>query len=130
MDLTGGEMIKISKGDHLQRWWHADDESELLSAEVVGPETIRIESRLVLRGPEEENAPYVIEMRVDGERFDWYKLDAEPSKSAAYRDWIVGKRVRIEFEAPEGRHRVSVALIAADDHRCLVRFRQLDPDDE
>ena len=129
MDLTGGEAIKISKKDRLQRWWHVDDES-VLSTEVVGPDTIRIESRLVMYGPEEEYAPYVVEIRLDGERHDWYKLDARPSKSAAYQDWIIGKRKRIEFEVPEGKHRVSVALIAADEYRCLVRFRQQDPDDE
>ena len=130
MDLTGGEVVKISKGDRSQRWWHVDDGSDVVSVEVVGPDTIRLESRLILDDPTDTNAPYVIEVRLDGQRHDWFKLDAEPSKSAKYEDWIIGKRERIEFEVPEGMHEVAVTLIAADEHRCLVRFRQVDPDNE
>jgi len=130
VDLHGGEMITISKGEQSQRWWRVGADGEPLFADVVGPDTIRIESRLVLPEPDEDTTPYVIEVRVDGERADWYKLDGKPSKSATYLGRTVGKRERIKFEAPEGRHRVSVALIAANDHRCLVRFRQADPDDE
>ena len=42
----------------------------------------------------------------------------------------IGKKERIELDIPDGSHRVSVALSAGNGRRGLIRFRQLDPDNE
>lgn len=126
-DLTGAPLVQLMRDEtRTQRWW-ALDRDGAVAAEVAGPQTVRIETRLLLEEPAEQPVPYVIEVQLDGESVDWFKLDTLPSGSASYEGRIVGKRRRTEFEVPAGVHRLSARLVPADGRSCLVRFRQLDP---
>jgi len=120
--IEAAQPLRISLGERFQSWWLLGEGT--VQAFVTGPGPARIESRLIGRTGERE--PYVLEVQLDGERVDWYKLTTRPSGKATHPDWPIGRKKRVSVEIPEGRHTISVSLVAPTDTACLVRFRQLD----
>jgi hypothetical protein len=130
VDVEDGKTIKIMMGERKQKWW-VIDEGDTVTAEVAGPDTIRIDSRLVLAtNANSSNMLYVIEVAVDGQREDWFKKKTTVSKKAAYKTWVIGKRERIALTIPDGVHQIGVRLIAAEGRKCLIRIRQVETSDE
>ena len=94
------------------------------------PDRIRLETRLILDSETDDRLPYVIEVRVNGEGREWHKVDARPSGSARYSGLVIGQRKRFTVGIPKRKSRVAVRLIAAEGRSCLVRFRQIEEDEE
>ncbi len=130
VDISGGQQIHMSLGDRAQRWWGVATAEDIVFADVIGPDTIRIESRLILKDSVEESIPYVVEVRLDGKRHDWFRFEATPSKSARYGEASVSKKRRATVTVPDGAHTVSAVLLSPEQHPGLFRFRQIDPNDD
>ena len=127
---TGGEMVKVQFERGQRDWWMIGEGESVETDEVTGPDRIRLETRLILDSETDDMLPYVIEVRVNGEGREWHKFDARPSGSARYSGLVIGKRKRFKVGIPKGKSRVSVRLIAAEGRSCLVRFRQIEEDEE
>jgi choline kinase len=130
IDFEDGKKIKLMMGERKQRWWVIDD-GDVYTAEVAGPDMVRIDTRLVLeKDAVSSNMLYVIEVTMDGQREDWFKKKTTVSKTAAYKEWVIGKLERVEFDVPAGVHQIGARLIAAEGRKCLVRIRQIERDEE
>ena len=125
LELSGAEQVELTIGDRQQKWWSLE-ENQSVTTKLIGPGTLKIDTRLLLNLDAPDKAPYVIEIRLDGKLVDLVKLETIPSKTAKYKDWIVGKRQRTKLDLPPGRHTTSVRLVAADGTRCLIRAREVE----
>lgn len=129
VDPIAGEKAKISVGERKQKWWLLET-NNFVAFEGEGPNTLRIETRLILDKPFTNKVPYVLEIILDGKQINWFKMNATPSKTAKYKDVTLGKRQRVEVELPGGAHRLEVKLIAAEGGRSMIRLRQVEPETE
>ena len=118
---------RVMIGEQLQNWWvlEADQVAEVV---VNGPGPVRLESRLIDRTGDRE--PYVLEVLLDDELRDWYKLVTRPSGRATHPMWEISHKKRVTIDIPGGRHTLGVRLVAPRDTDCLVRVRQPDVDTE
>ena len=118
---------RVIIGEQMQNWWvlEADQVAEVV---VAGPGPVRLESRLVNRPG--ERVPYVLEVLLDDEQHDWYKLTTRRSGRATHPTWEISHKKRVTVEIPKGRHTLGVRLVAPRDTDCLVRVRQPDVDIE
>ena len=87
-----------------------------------------MESRLIDRPGDRE--PYVLEVLLDDEQYDWYKLTTRLSGRATHPTWAISHKERVTVEFPAGRHTLGVRLVAPRDTDCLIRVRQPDVDTE
>jgi len=55
---------------------------------------------------------------------------AKPSNAAKYKDLTLGKKERVEFELPDGLHKLEIKLVATEGSRCMIRLRQVETDPE
>lgn len=119
--------VRVDLGGYTQSWWLLDEGT---AADVAVPsgETVRVESRLL--DPTTDREPYVVEVLLDGERLDWFKLVTRPSGKAKHPEWVVGHKKRFKVDIPEDVESLQVRLIAPRDAQCLVRVRRLLPDAE
>jgi choline kinase len=127
--LVFGELYeeRVTIGEQSQNWWMLE-RGQIAEVVVTGPGPVRVESRLIDRPGERE--PYVLEVLLNGERHDWYKLTTRPSGRATHPTWAISHKKRITLELPDGRHRLGVRLVAPTETDCLVRVRQPDVDAE
>lgn len=123
VDIEGLESVKISTKDRKARWHVLSGEAAAL-AEVAGPAVLRIDTRLILSEEHPEPQPYVLELRLDGRRLDWFKHHTEGSGTWDHPTWNVGRRERTEIELPEGTHSLETRLVASDSGVVLLRIRQ------
>ena len=130
VDASGGAKVKVQFERGLRDWWVIGEGESVMTDEMIGPDRIRVETRLLMDKAAGDRVPYVIEVSVNGTREDWYKFNARPSKSTEYSSMTAGKRKRIKVDLPEGRSRVTVRLIASEGSLCLVRFRRIEEDIE
>ena len=128
-DLTGAERVTITKGDAQQSWWMLDGKSSA-AARVVGPGVVRIDSRLVLPADAGDRVPYVLEIKQDGQRLDWYKHTKPASQSWAHSGSPIGSLASVDLDLTDGAHQLEIRLVAADSGRSLVRVRQQVSEDE
>ncbi|HSN93101.1 MAG TPA: phosphocholine cytidylyltransferase family protein [Anaeromyxobacteraceae bacterium] len=105
--------------------WNLLATGQVARVSGVGPGDLSIDTRLVPGGDFDE-APYVIEVAVDGRRVDWFKLTGRPSRTSRHEGIVVGKSRTITLDLPKGAREVAVRLVAADSGRCLVRVRGVD----
>lgn len=112
---------RVAIGKQSQNWWVLE-KGDLASVTVFGPGPVRVESRLVDRPGDDE--PYVLELRLDGQRVDWFKQSTRLSGKAFHPRWAISHKKRISTEVPEGAHELQVRLIAPREAICLVRVRQ------
>ena len=115
------EQVAVAIGEQSQNWWLLGN-GRTADVVVDGPGPVRVESRLVDQAG--ERAPYVLELLLDGERVDWYKLTTRLSGKATHPNWSISHKKRITIDVPEGRHELRVRLVAPIDASCLVRMRQ------
>ncbi len=112
--------VHVDVQGNSQGWWLLPPgNSAAVNIGVAGP--LRVESRLL--DPETAQEPYVLELSLDGERLDWFKLTTRPSRKATHEEWIVGhkKRLKIDIDRPG---RLELRVVAPPDVPCLVRFRR------
>ena len=123
------DQVAVAIGEQSQNWWLLGS-GKTADVVVHGPGPVRVESRLVDQAG--ERAPYVLELLLDGERVDWYKLTTRLSGKATHPNWSIGHKKRITIDVPEGRHELGVNLVAPAEASCLVRVRQpaVDSEDE
>ena len=129
VDLSGGKKTKIALGERKQKWWLLKRDN-FVEFEGEGPNTLRIETRLILDKPFIDEVPYVLEIILDGKQVNWFKMTAKPSKTAKYKDLTLGKKERFKFKLPEGLHPLSVKLVATEGSRCMIRLREVETDPE
>ncbi len=115
--------LKISAGDRAQHWSLLAEGDDAVIP-IHGEGRVRVESRLLMSSP--DPMPYVLEVRIDGNRIDWYKETAVPSNSWRHPDWTVGKRRQTSLDIGPGPHEVQVRLVASDGAECLLRVRHED----
>lgn len=122
--LESPEEILVTLGDRYQSWWMLDGNGHgALTVPVTGPGPVRVESRFL--DPTGDRTPYVLEVALDGERVDWYKLNARPSGKATHPTWTISSKKRITLDVPEGRHDLRVRVVAPANAECLVRVRHI-----
>jgi choline kinase len=121
------EHVHVSLGDYSQDWWVLE-EGAVAAVEVQGGGTVRLESRLL--DPASDNDPYVLEIGIDGERLDWFKLVTRPSGKAKHPNWVIGHKKRFTIEIPDDARRLEARLIAPEGATCLFRVRQIVTDAE
>ena len=88
---------------------------------VNAPTELRVESRLL--DPASGDEPYVVELALDGERIDWFKLNTRPSGKATHEAWTVGRKKRFKLEV-DRPGRLGIRVVAPEGARSLVRFRR------
>ena len=126
LEPTGGSEVEVLRnGKRLQRWWMVTGEEEI-SAEIVGPETVRVESRLLTHRERYTDLPYVVEVRLDDGEGELLRQSATLSTATTLEGWQVSKKERVEFQVPLGRHRLTAVLVGSDDDHCLMRLRHVD----
>jgi hypothetical protein len=127
MVFDGLEQDRVTIGERSQSWWLLESGT---TARIVvnGPGPVRIESRLLDRPG--ENEPYVLEVSLDGERLDWFKLTTRPSGRATHPTHAISHKERLTLDLPGERHELEVRMIAPRDADCFIRVRQPDIDTE
>lgn len=128
---TGHAVEIISPQGKRQAWWLVES-GQSAEVEILGPDTIRLESRLVLPSLDAEARPYILGVALDDEKVQWLTCSATPSRSARWAAEIVAKRNRNLVDIPPGVHRIRVELHSIAGESCLVRLRQAErvTDDE
>lgn len=130
LDVAGARKVRITTGERTQKWWLLKT-GDVARAPVNGPTVLRIDTRSVLPRGAAKSAPYVLEVKLDGELVDWFKRNDQSSTTWKHADWQVGRRRRIILDIPAGAHQIEASLVAAVSGRCLVRLRQsASPDDD
>ena len=122
--LDRDERVEIRSGEQGRKWSRLN-RSKGAEFSVAGPTELRVDSRLLLDA-DVESALYVLEVLMDGERVDWFKVEGRKSGSWTHEEWTVSKRRRIDVEIPEGHHLVRVRLVAAESGSCLLRITRKD----
>ncbi len=110
--------------------WNLLSASQTARVTNVGPGRVRIESRLVPDGKVHGRTPYVLEVRIDGSRVDWFKLMSRPSRTARHEGNVVGKTRTITLEVPKGAREIAVTLVASDSGKCLIRIAGIEGDED
>ena len=123
VEIDGVERVTISAGSRTSHWWLLNQESRV-QALVSGPGVARIDSRIVCSDDGSEELPYVLEIKLDGKRLDWFKQVEERSRTWQHPEWIIAKRGCIQLDIPHGSHALEVRLVASDTGRCLIRIGQ------
>jgi len=129
LGVDNADKVKIYAGDRMQEWWMLQ-EGRVAAARVKGPDSVRVDSRVVLPDQAQGKFPYVLELNLDGKRLGWFDQSERPSTTWKHASLPVGRRDRIEVDVPEGSHTLGVSLVASDSGRCLVRIRQVATEDE
>ncbi len=127
--VEGIETAKIAAGDRTQQWWMLQ-QGRVAHARVKGPDSVRVDSRVVLPTGARGEFPYVLELGMDGKRLGWFNQSEEPSTRWKHDNQSVGRRDAIKVDVPDGSHNLSVRLVASDSGRCLVRLRRVSSEEE
>ena len=122
-DVSKAKISFIEKNSS-QRWWLNKKGGPPFEVEVEGPETVRIEVRLLLPPGRTEPGRYVVETHLNGEPMDWRAFKATPQTHIQFKDYVVGDRDTIAFDVPAGRHVLGVKLLAGTTDDLLVRVRR------
>jgi hypothetical protein len=149
-EAPGIPMISITNGVHTRSWWYVRKGREI-SVKVEGTGTTRIDSRLLLQSDSNETVPYVLDIRLDGQRLGWFEEKTTPSRSWKRSDcaapepgWfeegtassgprelsapVVSERNRFEVDIPPGVHTLLISFIAPEEIKAaLLRVRYLEP---
>lgn len=129
IDLRGAEPTQLAIVDRTQKWWSLPSGARA-EADVTGPETLRLESRLRL-DVETAGTPYALKLELDGKVIDLVKHVAAADPDLPSGATRVAKRKRIEIEVPRGAHTLAVSLIGVHDGAgCLVRVREKETEPE
>jgi choline kinase len=123
---TGGEKVTIKLAKGQQKWW-ASSKGKPLSVEVEGPIELRVDYRLVLAPGATEPGRYVVEVKLDGEPHTWMTFKSTPHPEVIFPDGVIGDRDRVSIDVPEGRHSISVGLLAGTSEKFLTRIRYPEP---
>lgn len=123
---TGGEIVTIELPKGRQKWW-ASTKGNPLSVNLDGPIDVHIDFRLVLPDGTTEPGRYVIEVILDGSPYTWMSFKSTPNLNVVFPDGVIGDRDRIKLTLPEGRHRISVDLLAGTSDKFLARLRYPEP---
>lgn len=115
----------ISPRGKRQSWWHVGSGRQI-ETDIVGPDSIRLESRLVMPSMETKERPYILGVFLDGTITRWVTCTAIPSRSAYWTGGVVAKRRREVVEIPAGFHRLRIELRSIEGEACLIRLRQAD----
>jgi hypothetical protein len=116
--------VELSVDDRTQRWWMLSRDGDAETT-VHGPGPVRIESRYVLGPTPNADAPYVIEVALDGQVIDLFKHATRHDPGARVGDEPVGTRKRIEIDVPPGAHTLQARLLSsAPAATCLLRVRE------
>ncbi len=132
VEFEAAEAVEIlSPRGKRQAWWLVEP-GRALETEILGPDTVRLESRLVLPSLDAEARPYILGVYLDGESAQWLSCSATPSGSTRWGAAAVAKRVRNLVDIPPGLHRIRIELRSIAGESCLVRLRQAEglTDDE
>lgn len=121
------EQVKLDVKGTPQLWWRCGRRETAL-ASIHGPQDLRIDIRCLGDRGLQDRTPYVVEVRLDGARLDWFKFRATFDPDARLPGRIVCDRDKIRIAVPEGRHVVGVRLLAGDAPELLVRFRVAEPE--
>ncbi len=127
--IRGTEPTTLLAGDRRQSWGALDPEQRT-AMEVVGPGTLRIDSRLLLAGGAvaADEVPYVLVVELDGKLVDWFKESGRPSGTWTHPEWTVCKLRGVDVTLPEGRHELTVGFQTTGEGRaCALRLRQREP---
>ncbi len=119
IDLRGLPSVELTSKNGRQTWSRLTHgaSAELM---LVGPLSIRVDSRLVL-GVDRSQGRYAIELVLDGTPLKWEDHLALPSGSWRAADGAVAKSERVTFDLPEGDHRLQLRLISPNPRECLLR---------
>jgi hypothetical protein len=127
--IKGAQSTLLTSPQGEQEWWALPGE-QLVRAQVVGPDTIRLDTRVTVTGDEQRDVPYVIEVTLDGERLEWLSYVSEPSGSWKHEGGSVGQRTGTKIKIPEGSHELGLRTIASAGGALLVRVRHVSSDYE
>jgi choline kinase len=126
--IKGAQSTLLTSPQGEQEWWALPGE-QLVRAQVVGPDTIRLDTRVSVTGDEQRDVPYVIEVTLDGERLEWISYASEPSGSWRHEGGAVGQRTGTKIKIPEGLHELGLRTVASAGGAPLVRVRHVSFDD-
>ncbi len=113
-----------------QSWWLCQIGGSPVALEVEGPESIRIDVRLLLPPGTTNPGRYVIEISLDDASYDWQTFKATPRPNISFMNYVVADRDRIKFDVPDGKHKLQVGLLAGTGNKLLVRIRRPELDEE
>ena len=123
--LTGGTRATIDKLGSEQSWWEIGS-GESIRVDIVGPDTLRFESRLLIADTTASSLPYLLSIWMDGEPNDWEYYRPDVSKTATYQGQPVSKRMRTLRPIPTGKHTFTVSANGIGSFICLLRIRKLE----
>lgn len=127
--IRGAESVLLTSLPGEQEWWRLPDD-RVVRAQVSGPDTVRLDTRITAIGDARQNIPYVIEVTLDGERLQWLSKASGPSSRWKYDGQPVGQRTGTKLKIPEGIHELGLRTIASAGGAPLVRVRHVSSDDE
>lgn len=119
----------LSSSGKRQAWWVLEA-GRLLEIDVVGPDAIRLESRLILSRRDAQERPYILGVSIDSEPTQWLTATALPSRAARWGQTIISKRTRSAITIPPGAHRIRLELHGITGDRCLIRLLQSETDSD
>ena len=122
VEITGAEMVRVTRADGEQRWWSAGLDVPVM-ANVAGPEA-DIQLRLVHPGVADDSLRFVVAITIDGQPADWRALTSLVDTSAHLGDLRLGDRDRIRLALGPGNHVIGVTLTDGHGLRMLLRVRQ------
>ena len=127
VELTQARTVEITDGARKKKWVLLGKQN--VQAQIVGPGLAQIDTRLLREeAAAQEAVPYVLDIELDGQRIDLFKLEGLPSASWHHPQWMVSKLRRLIIDIPSGMHTLRVRLIGPEEaHSCLLRVRQLEP---
>lgn len=127
LSMSGAAQVNVSNGSKSQTWFQIDPQ-DTASVTVTGPDTLRLESRVVLADTTAFPRPYLLHVRLGGVPYTWIAAEPIQSKSVSFQGHPVGKRVRQLVPVPAGEHTIEISMEPTTPVTCLVRVRQVSPE--
>ena len=130
IEMDNLDKVTITAGKQKKNW-SLLEEKKNVELQVLGPTSVRIDSRLVILDETVKTAPYVLKVMLDGELIDWFMKIGRVSSRWVHPQWYIcqSKKQGITLKVPEGYHVLRINLWGADSERCLLRVRYKEPDE-
>ncbi len=127
--IKGADSVILTSIEGEQEWWRLQGD-QVARAQVIGPDMVRLDTRVTAVDDEPKAIPYVIEVTLNGERLEWLSHTSEPSSKWNQDGQPVGQRTGTKFKIPEGSHELGLRTIASVGGAPLVRVRHVSSDED
>lgn len=121
----GATKVSLMRPEGAQKWWMLE-RGDSVVVELDGSDRLRVEFRLVLPPGTREPGRYVVQVSIDGKRYDWrvFKATPDPTVRLSETELSIGDRDRLELALSPGPHKVAVRMLAGTGVALLIRIRQ------